>query len=120
MYTRCIVQSSVNWHALAKMHHALKLLRAFVYQRMFHVHSGGQKRKLSLAISFTGQPQFVLCDEPSSGKCVLTYTCTTTSHCMLIIDLCTMYVASKYTCFVELCSCGVRCPRTQSSVVSTL
>jgi ABC-type lipopolysaccharide export system ATPase subunit len=34
--------------------------------------SGGQKRKLSLAISFTGQPQFVLCDEPSSGKFVIT------------------------------------------------
>ena len=29
--------------------------------------SGGQKRKLSLAVAFTGDPSFVLCDEPTSG-----------------------------------------------------
>jgi hypothetical protein len=82
-----------------------------------YTNSGGQKRKLSLAISFTGQPQFVLCDEPSSGKCFHIHM----SHVYIVWEL----VNSVLCCQLLYMLCRVInswccSPRTQSGVVITL
>ena len=44
-------------------------LGEFLYTQS-HALSGGNKRKLHVAIAFCGDPELLLLDEPTSGKCI--------------------------------------------------
>ena len=63
----------------------IKVLNLTKYRnKQANTYSGGNKRKLSVAISMIGNPPVVFLDEPSYVICISAYGCTRVCNCYII------------------------------------